>query len=87
MFAYQISMNWRKPEISPENGKCKHEFSQVMQVLFISVFQVTYYSSGNTTNKVINATPAYKCACKGVPAIHGAVPMCIDTHQPKPGNR
>ena len=41
MLAYQISMILRKPQISPENRKGKHEFSQVMQVFRIGIFQVT----------------------------------------------
>src|SRR5687767_265844 len=31
-----------KPEITPENRKCKHELSKIMQMLFRRVFQISF---------------------------------------------
>src|SRR5690606_4786792 len=74
-----------EPEIRPEDRESKHELTQIMQVFLVYQFKVSevfqiYHEDGDQCNT------RYKGRSKCVPAVHGAIPVCINTHKPQPGN-
>ena len=80
-----------KPQITPENGKCKHEFSKIMKMFFIGIFQISIILQINIQTKLINATPdtnvlakvyqlymvLYQCASMLISHSHGIVDITV----------
>src|SRR5579863_9423012 len=74
-----------EPEIAPEDRKGKLVLRHIMQVLFIGVFQVSLILQVDDKDRH-QGDARYPGAAKRIPAVHGGEPMCIETHQPEPGN-
>ena len=73
-----------EPQITPEDGKSELEFTQVMKVFLVDIFQVALVFEVDDEDRD-QRYAGDEGAGERVPAIHRGEPVCVDAHEPQPG--